>query len=68
MKVILDIKEDKVLFMMELLNSLDFVEAKLLTDEKTELISSIKESVEELKLIRSGKLKGIPAKELLDEL
>jgi len=68
MKVLLEIKEDKVQFMMELLNSLDFVQAEPLTDEKTELMSSIKESVEELKLIRSGKLKGIPAKELLDEL
>lgn len=68
MKVLLDIKEDKVQFMMELLNNLDFVEAVPLTDKKTEQINNIKTSVEELKQIRNGQLKGIPAKELLDEL
>jgi len=32
------------------------------------LINDVREAVEELKLIRQGKLEGIPAKELLDEL
>jgi hypothetical protein len=68
MKVLLDIKENKVSFVMELLSSLNFVKAKPLSDEKAELISNIREAVEELKLVRQGKLKGIPAKELLDEL
>lgn len=68
MKVLLEIKEDKVQFMMELLNNLDFVEATPLTGEKTELVNNIKASVEELQLIRNGQLEGIPAKELLDEL
>ncbi len=68
MKVLLDIKDDKVSFVMELLNSLSFVKAKPLTDEKAELMSNIREAVKGLKLVRQGKLKGIPAKELLDEL
>lgn len=68
MKVLLDIKENKVSFVMELLSSLNFVKAKPLSDEKAELIGNIREAVEELKLVRQGKLKGIPAKELLDEL
>lgn len=68
MKVLLDIKDSKVPFVMELLNSLNFVKAKPLTDEKAELMGNIREAVEELKLVRQGKLKGIPAKELLDEL
>jgi len=37
-------------------------------NEKALLMEEIKEAVEELKLIRKGKLKGIPAKQLLDEL
>ena len=53
---------------MELLNNLNFVKVGFLTDEKLELMSSIHESVEELKLVRQGKLKGIPAKALLDDL
>lgn len=68
MKVLLDIKDNKVSFVMELLNNFNFVKAKPLTDEKAELMSNIREAVEELKLVRQGKLKGIPAKELLDEL
>ncbi len=36
--------------------------------EKELLIKEIKEAVEELKLVRQGKLKGISAKQLLDEL
>lgn len=68
MKVLLDIKENKVSFVMELLSSLNFVKVKPLSDEKAELMSNIREAVEELKLVRQGKLKGIPAKELLDEL
>lgn len=68
MKVLLDIQDNKVSFVMELLNSLTFVKAKPITDEKAELVSDIREAVEELKLIRQGKLEGISAKELLDEL
>lgn len=68
MKVLLDIKDSKVPFVMELLSSFNFVKAKALTDEKSALIVDIKEAVEELKLVKQGKLNGIPAKELLDEL
>lgn len=68
MKVLLDIKDNKVSFVMELLNNLNFVKVKPLTDEKAELIGNIREAVEELKLVRQGKLKGIPAKELLNDL
>jgi hypothetical protein len=68
MKVLLDIEDNKALHIMEVLKSLPYVKAKQITDEKTQLISDIREAVEELKLIRQGKLKGIPAKELLNLL
>lgn len=68
MKVLLDIKDNKASFVMELLDSLTFVKVNPLSAEKLERITSIQESVEELKLIRQGKLKGIPARDLLDEL
>jgi len=38
------------------------------TDEKVLLMEEIKEAVEELKLIKQGKLQGIPVKQLLDEI
>ena len=68
MKILLDIKDSKASFVMKLLNNLNFVKLEFLTDEKVELMSSIYESVEEVKLVYRGKLKGIPAKILLDDL
>ena len=68
MKVLLDIKDSKVQFVMELLQNLPYVKAKPLSDEKAQLMSEIREAVENLKLVRRGKLKARPAKELLDEL
>lgn len=68
MKVLLDIKDSKVQFVMELLQNLSYVKAKPLSDEKAQLMSEIREAVANLKLVRRGKLKARPAKELLDEL
>ena len=68
MKVLLEIKENKASFVMELLSNFKFVEAKPITSEKAELMGEIKEAVENLKLVKEGKLKARPAKELLDEL
>jgi hypothetical protein len=33
-----------------------------------EILNNIRQAVEEMKLIKAGKLKGRPARELLDEL
>lgn len=68
MKVLLDIKDNKADFVMELLDSLSFVKTKKLTDEKTQLIEEIKEAVEEMKLIRAGKKKARNAQDFINEL
>ena len=68
MKVILDIKDKKAAFVMELLSSLSFVKAKPLSDENAVLVDEIKEAVEELKLVRQGKLTARPARDLINEL
>lgn len=68
MKVLLDIQDSKVSFVLELLNSLNYVKVKPFTENNDALISDIKESVEELNLIKEGKLKGILAKDMLSEL
>ncbi len=68
MKVLLDIKDSKVPFVMELLDSLKFVKVKPLSDEKAVLTEDIKEAVNEMNLIKQGKIQGIPARELLNEL
>jgi hypothetical protein len=68
MKVLLEIKDSKALHLLEVLKSLPYVKATTISKEKALLMEEIKEAVEELKAIRQGKIKGIPAKQLLDEL
>ena len=68
MKVVLDIKDNKALFVMELLNSFSFVKVKPITNEKALLLSEIREAVDNVNLVKKGKLQARPAKELLNEI
>ena len=68
MRVLLDIKDSKAQFVMELLHSLSFVKVKPLSPYKAEVMEDIKEAVDEMKLIKKGKLKARNAEELFDEL
>ena len=68
MKIVLDIKDDKVPFVLELLKHFKFVKTKSMSEKKENIKEEIKEAVKELNLIRAGKMKGIPARELLNEL
>ncbi len=68
MRLLLDVKDDKAAFFMEMLKNFSFVKAKPLSNEKAVLMEDIKEAVENLKLVREGKIKARPARELLDEL
>jgi hypothetical protein len=68
MRVLLDIKDSKALHLLEVLKGLSYVKTTTISDEKALLMEDIKDAVQELKLIREGKLKGISAKDLLNEL
>ena len=68
MKVLLDIKDSKAASLLEVLHGLSYVKTEPLSEEKALLIKEIKEAVQEMKLIRAGKLKARPVKELLDEV
>ena len=75
MKVMLDIKDNKAEFVMELLNNLSFVKAsplspgkKKMSPYKRKVLNNLKQAVKEMHLIKQGKLKGIPAKELFNDL
>jgi hypothetical protein len=68
MKVILDIKDEKASFMMEVLKNFKDVKAKPITSYKADILEGLNEAVEQAKLIKQGTLKGIPAKDLLNEL
>lgn len=68
MQVLLDIKDSKAKSLLEVLQGLPYVKTTTISPEKTLLVNEIKEAVEELKLIKAGKLKGIPARDLLNDL
>ena len=53
---------------MEVLKNLSFVKAKQLTPYKAKVLSDIQEAVEEMKLVKAGKLKPGNAKDLFNEL
>jgi len=68
MKVLLDIPDEKAPILMDVLQHISYVKAKALTDEKALLMSEIREAVEEMKLIKSGKKQARNAREFLNEL
>ena len=68
MKVLLDIKDNKAMHLMEVLKGLSYVKATPLSNEKALLMKEIKEAVENLALVRQGNLKARSAKDLLNEL
>ena len=68
MKIILDIKDDKVDFIMELLQNFNFVKAKPLTSYTDETLEGLKEAIEEVNKEKKGEIKLKSARELLDEI
>lgn len=69
MKILLDIPDSRVPFFMEVLKNFKFVKKAVpLTDAKAEIMSDIREAVEELKMVKAGKLVARDADELLNEL
>lgn len=68
MRLLLDIKDSKAIHLLEVLKGLSYVKTTPISDEKALLMEEIKEAVENLKLVRQGKLKARPAKDLLNEI
>lgn len=68
MKVLLDIKDQKAGFILELLKSFSYVKTQKLTSTKAEILEELSEAVKNMKQVKKGKLKARPAKELLNEL
>ena len=75
MKVMLDIKDNKAEFVMELLNNLSFVKAspvspgkKRMSPYKKKVLNDLKQAVKEMHLIKQGKLKARNAEDLINEL
>lgn len=68
MKVLLDIKDSKAPLFLEILKDISFVKTKTLTNAKAQFLEELKDAVDEVNLIKAGKLKGRSARKLVDEL
>ena len=69
MKILLDINDNKASFLMEVLKNFSFVKKITpISAANAHLMEDIKESVDELNLVRAGKLQARDAEELLNEL
>ncbi len=65
MRLLLDVEDDKAAFLLELLGHFRFVKkVTTLPDSRAELENGIQEAVEELKLVRQGKLEALNAESL----
>lgn len=68
MKFVLEVKESKAANLMALLNDLPYVKTKPLTPYKAKVLEDIKEAVDEMNQVLSGKIEARDADELLNEL
>lgn len=68
MRVLLDIKDNKAMHLLEVLKGLSYVKTKTISNEKAVLIEEIKEAVENLEKAKKEKLKLKSARELYNEL
>ena len=68
MKFVLEVKENKAAALMAILNDLPYVKTKPLTPYKAKVLEDLKEAVDELNLVLSGKKEARNADELLNEL
>lgn len=64
----MDIKDNKALHLLEVLKSLPYVKTRQLTDTKAQLMSEMREAVEEMKQIRAGEKSARDAEDFLNEL
>lgn len=67
-KVLLEIKDGKLDFVLEILSHFKYVKAKTISKGKAESIEGLKQAVEDVKLAKEGKLKLNSARDLLNEL
>ena len=68
MRVLLDIKDNKAMSLLEVLKGLPYVKTTTISNEKAVLMEEIKEAVENLGLARQGKIKLKSARDLYNEL
>jgi len=67
-QLVVNIKEDKYQFILELMQNFDFVQVEEQSgNSKEETLASLDQSFNELKQFKEGKLEAIPIKDILDD-
>ena len=69
-QIVLNIKDSKFQFFLELIKNLDFVKIEQVDDgdSKESIVNNLSEGFKELKQYKQGKLKTTSAKDFLNEL
>jgi hypothetical protein len=67
-QLILNVKESKLKFFLELINDLDFIQVENEGDSKEAIVANVSQGLKDVKKLQGGNLKTRPAKALLDEL
>ena len=68
MKVLLDIKDNKADFVMELLHNLAFVKTEPISSTKAQFLKELQGAMKEVALAKQGKVRLKSAQQLLNEL
>lgn len=68
MRVMLEINDDKAPALLEVLKGLPYVKTETIVEEKDEFIAELKESIQQVKAAKEGKIKLKTLDELIDEL
>ena len=68
MQLLLEIKDSKANFVLELLNNFSFVKTESLTPTKAEFLRELKGAAKEVTLAKQGKIKLQSAEDFLNEL
>jgi hypothetical protein len=68
MKLLLDVKDNKADFIIELLKNFSFVKAQTISPTKAQFLKELKGSVEEVTLAKQGKVKLQSARDFLNEI
>ncbi len=68
MKILVDIKDAQGLHLLEILKGMPNVKTRKLTDAKASAMEEVREAVEEMKLVLSGKRQARNAEDFLNEL
>jgi len=68
MKLELEVKDDKLIFFMELIKNFSFVKVHPIKKSKDQFLTELKDSVDDLNRIKKGEKEARDIEELLDEL